>query len=79
MKLGPVTRLNNKRNTAMSKITDDSAMSTICDVIVIFLIYDQSKSRIPDVWSVKLTLLLIVACYFTSTDKRTKKSLTQLS
>ena len=39
MKLGPVTKLE-KRNKTTSKKFDD-VMSTNCDVIVIFTIYDQ--------------------------------------
>ena len=78
MKLGRVTKLN-KRNTATSKIIDDNVLSTICNVIVIFLIYDQSGSRTADVWSVKLTFSLTVAFYLRKTENRTKKPLTQLS
>ena len=40
MKLGPVTKLD-KRNKKASKKIDDSVMSTNCDVIIIFPIYDQ--------------------------------------
>ena len=40
MKLGPVTKLD-KKNTAMRKKFGDDAMLSYCDVIVIFLIYDQ--------------------------------------
>ena len=47
MKLGPVTKLN-KRNKTMSKKFDDDVMSENCDVIVIFPIYGQFGSRIPD-------------------------------
>ena len=48
MKLGPVTNLN-KRNIAMSKKIDDGVMSTSCDIVFIFLIYDQFGAiRKPD-------------------------------
>ena len=40
MKLEPVAKIN-KRNTAMSKKIDNDVMSTNCDAIVIFSIYDQ--------------------------------------
>ena len=40
MKLGPVTRLD-KKNKATSKIIDDDVISKNCDVIAIFLIYNQ--------------------------------------
>ena len=48
MKLGPVTELD-KRNKTMSKIFYDDVMSGICDVIIIFLIFDQLGAvRMPD-------------------------------
>ena len=40
MKLGLVTKLDT-RNRATSKKVEDDVMSNNCDVIVIFLIYDQ--------------------------------------
>ena len=40
MKVGPVTKVD-KRNKTKSQKFDDDAMSKNCDVIVIFLIYDQ--------------------------------------
>ena len=48
MKLGPVTKLD-KRNKTTSNKFDDDAMSTICDLIVIFPIYGQFGAiRKPD-------------------------------
>ena len=48
MKLGPVTNLN-KRNITMSKKIDDGVMSTSCEIVFIFLIYDQFGAiRKPD-------------------------------
>ena len=40
MKLGPVTKFDT-RNRATSKKVEDDVMSNNCNVIVIFLIYDQ--------------------------------------
>ena len=40
MKFRPVTKLD-KRNKILAKKFDDDIMSANCDVIVIFLIYDQ--------------------------------------
>ena len=40
MKLGPVTKIENKNKTTLKKI-DDNAMSTNYDVIVIFSIYGR--------------------------------------
>ena len=57
MKLGPVTKFD-KRNKTTSNKFDDDVMSANGDVIVIFQFFanlEQSKSRIPDVLSVKLT------------------------
>ena len=39
MKFGPVTKLD-KRNKTTSKNFDDDVMSTNCDVVVIFPVYD---------------------------------------
>ena len=48
MKLGSVTKID-KRNTERQKKIDDEDMSANCDVIVIFLIYGQSRAiRKPD-------------------------------
>ena len=40
---------------------------------------EQSRSQIPDAYSLKLTLSLIVTFYLTITEKRSRTSLTQLS
>ena len=40
MKVGPVTKLN-KRNKTTSEKFDKYVMSKSCDVIALFLIYDQ--------------------------------------
>ena len=45
-----------------------------------FIVYlEQSGSRAPVAWSVKLTFSLTVIFYFTKSEKRTKKPPTQLS
>ena len=80
MKLGPVIKLY-KRNKTTSK-SDDDVMSANCGVIVFFEFManlEQSGSRIPDAQSGKLTFSLIVTFYLTTTENRTKRSLTQLS
>ena len=43
MKLGLVIKLD-KKNTATSKKFDDDVISTNCDVIVIFRIYDEIEA-----------------------------------
>ena len=80
MKLGPVPNLE-KRNMETRK----NSTMTSCRQIVTSLPFlqfivnlEQSGSRIPDAWSVKLTFSLTVTNFLTSTEKRTKKSLTEL-
>ena len=43
MKLGPVTKPNN-RNKTTSKKFDDDVISANCDVIVIFFIYGKAEA-----------------------------------
>ena len=80
MKLGPVTKLD-KRNKTSKKLT-----MTSCQKIVTPLSFfrflanlEQSGGRIPDTESAKVKFSVIVAFYFTKTEDRTKKSVTQLS
>ena len=66
------------RETWQHQNSDDDVMSANCDVITNFqnmVNLEQSRSRIPDSWSVKLTYSLRVTFYLTKTEKRTKKSL----
>ena len=81
MKLGSGTKLDN-RNTGTSK----NLKMTSCQQIVTslsffrFMAYlEQSRSRIPDTWSVKLTFSLIVTFHLTKTENRPNKSPTELS
>ena len=81
MNLGPVTKLD-KKNKTTSKEFDDHVMSEKCDVIAIFPIYGLFGAiRKPNSGCIacQLTFSLTVAFYFTKTENRTKKSLTQLS
>ena len=79
MKLRPVTKLYN-RNKTTSKNFDDDIMSENCGIIIIFLIYGQFGAiRNLDSKSAKLMFSLIVTFYLTKIEKRTKKSLPQLS
>ena len=80
MKPGPVTKLC-KRNKVTSKNCDD-VMSEICDVIVIFSIYDKFGA----IWKpdsggrVRKTYVFIKSnLYLTKTENGTKYFLTQLS
>ena len=73
MKLGPVTKLD-KKNTLTSK--KKLVMMSFHQIVMSLLFFqfmanlEQSRSQIPDAWSVELTL---------SFENRTEKSLTQLS
>ena len=69
MKLGSVTKLD-KRNKATSKKFPFFEFTASLE---------EFRCRISDIWSVKLIFSLIVTFYLTKTEKRTKKSLTQLS
>ena len=81
LKLEPIIELD-KRNKTTSKKFDDDVMWVNCDVIVIFSIYDQFGAiRKPDSGCIvcKSYIFIEATLYFTETESRTKKSLTQLS
>ena len=80
MKLGPVTKLE-KKNTAISKKSDDSVISEFMTSLSFGFIANlkQFRSRRPDVLSVNLTFSLTVTFCLTKSENRTKESLTQLS
>ena len=81
MKLRPVTKFN-KRNTAISKNMTMTSFQQIVTSLSFFRFktnLEQSRSRIPDAWSVKLIFSLTVTFYLINTENRTKKSVTQLS
>ena len=74
MKLGPVTKLD-KRNKIFENLT-----MTSCQKIMTLLSFfrfmtnlEQPRSRIPDVWSMKLIFPLIATFYLTKMKSRTKK------
>ena len=79
MKLGPVTKLDKRSQTTSKK------MMTSCRQIVTSLSFfrlianlEQSRSRIPDELSVKLTFSLTVTFFLTKTENRTEKFLSKL-
>ena len=81
MKLGPVTKLE-KKNTVISKKSDDSVISEFMTSLSLFGFIanlKQFRSRRPDVLSVSLTFSLTVTFCLTKSEDRTKESLTQLS
>ena len=80
MKLEPVTKID-KRN----KITSKNLTVTSCQQVLTSLLFfqfmatmEQSRSRILDAYSVKLTFSLEVTFYLTKTENRAEKSVTQL-
>ena len=75
MNLGPVGKLN-KIKMATSKI---SGGVTSLSFFQFMTNVEQSRSRIPDAWSVKFTFSLIVTFYLSETENIIKKSLTELS
>ena len=82
MKLAPVTNLH-KRNTA--NVKEKLTMTSCQQIVTSFSFFrfmvnlEQSASRIPEVWSVKLIFSLIAIFYLTKTENKTKKYLTQIS
>ena len=86
MKLGLVTKLDNRKKTT-SKNFDDDLMPQNCDVIVIYLIYSQFGSiQKPDAGRIVhktyifiSSNLLVFNSNLTKTENQTKKSLIQLS
>ena len=81
MKPGSVTKLD-RRNKIISKLFK---MPSCWKIITSFSFFqymanlEQSGSRIPNAWSVKLTFWLAVTFYLTKTENRTKKPRTQFS
>ena len=77
IKLEPVTKCDKRKTAALQKFDVDVEL-TNCDLIVFLTNFQPSGSWIPDAWSINLTFSLIVTFYLTSTENKTKKSLTQL-
>ena len=82
MKLGPVAKLDT-RNKTMSKTFDHDFMSQNCEVVALFPIYGQfgailkldSRSIVCKTY----VFIMYSTFYLTKNEKRSKKSLTQLS
>ena len=73
MKLGPITKLNNRNKTTSKNLT---LMPLSFSRFLANL--EQSGGRILDTDSAKVMFLAIVTFSLTKTKNRTKKSLTQL-
>ena len=81
MKVGPVTITRKKRNSVKKKIKMMSywEIKTSRSFFRLMSYLEKSRSRMPEAYSLKLTVSLTVIFYLTKTKNRTKKSLTQLS
>ena len=79
MKLEPATKLERwQKNTATSKNFDHDVM--ISKMTSRFMANLQPfRGWFPDAWATKLVFSLTVTFYFTKTENRIKKYLTQLS
>ena len=62
MKFGPVTKLDKQNTATLKKLTMMSFQQFGMSLSFFYFVTDleQSRSRIPDVWSVKLTFPLKV-------------------
>ena len=81
MKLGPVTKIDN-RNKTSSKNLDVDVMSEIVTSLSFFLFLpnlEQSGSRILTAESANVMFSVIVTFCLTKTENRAKKSVTQFS
>ena len=80
-KRGPVTKLWQEKQTNVKK-TNDDAMLANWDVIVIFPVYGQFGAILkPDSGRIICKTYIFIKSnpfYFTKTESRTRKSLTQL-
>ena len=76
MKLGPVTKLDNRNTVTSKKLTMTSWQQIVTSLFFWFMAnLLQYGSRILPAWSVKLTSSLIVTLYVTKTENRTKNLL----
>ena len=77
MKLGPVTKLEKSDDVKLKlKMTSCRQIKTSWSFFQFMVNLEQSRSWIPDSWSVILTFSLTFC--LTKTENRTKKSLPQL-
>ena len=81
IKLGPVTKLDKKNKTTLKKFDVDVVSKTVTSLSFSRFLanLEQSGGCIPDTESAKAMFSVIVTFCLTKTEKRTKKSLTQLS
>ena len=79
MEIGPVINLakETRQRQKRWKMTLCRQIKTSLLIFQLMANLEQSGSRIPDAWSVKLSLIVIY--YLTKTENRNKKPLTQLS
>ena len=78
MKLGPVTKLDNRNITMIKEFSDDMSFQQIERPLSFFKLMTNmqpSKSRILGVWLIKLKFSLTTMFYLTKHDNQTIKSL----
>ena len=81
MKLGPVIKLDKRNGKRQKKLTMTLSRKIVTSLSFFQFItnLEQSRSRISDAESAKLTFSLTVTFYLATIENRTKKSLTHLS
>ena len=81
MKLRPVTELDKKNKTTSKKLTMTSYRQVVTSLSFFQFManLEQSGSRISDAQFVKYMFSIIVTFLLLKTEKRPKKSLTQVS
>ena len=70
MKLVPLSKLDKKNTMNSKKFCDDAMSSSFFQFTVD---WEQSGSRILNVWSIIYSFSLITTFYLTKAEKRTKK------
>ena len=81
MKLGPVTKLDKINKTMLKKMTLTLYRETVMSLLFFGFLanLEQSGGRITDTESAKVMFSVTRTFFFTKTENRTKKSLTQFS
>ena len=81
IRLGPVTKLDKWKRAKSINLTMSSCRQILTSLSFFGSLASlkQSRSRIPDAWSVRLTFLVTVTFYLTKAENRTKISPSQFS
>ena len=81
MKLGPVTKIDKRNKTTSKNLTTTSCRKIVTPLSLFEFLanLEQSRDRILDTKSAKVTFPLIVTFCYRKTENRPMKSLVQLS